>query len=391
MIDEQRPSQVKVCVVGSGPRFLSGISYYTNRLVHTFATRHTVSVILIRKLLPARFYPGRSRVGKRLVKFDYPPGTPVVDGIDWYWGRSLFRSWRQLIKEQPDVLVLQWWSAAVLHTYIVLALTARSLGARVVIEFHEVLDTGEQRIAPIRWYGKLFVPLLVRLAHGAVVHNEFDRRALEQNYRVDRLPVVMAPHGPYDQYGPLELTPPDSSNADVCRLLYFGVIRPFKGVEDLVGALDAMDDEEAARFVVTIVGETWENWTLPAEMIANSRHRDRIEFVNRYVSDEEVPGFFSRTDAVVLPYHRSSASGPLHLAMAYGLPVVVTEVGGLVEATGDYAGALRVPPSNPEAIRSALHEAAKLKGQRFADLHSWDRTLEGYESLFALTGVRTDR
>ena len=83
---------------------------------------------------------------------------------------------------------------------------AHCLGARVVIEFHEVQDTGEQRIAPVRLYGKLFVPLLLRLAHGAVVHNEFDRHALEQNYRVNRLPVVMAPHGPYDQYGPLEVT-----------------------------------------------------------------------------------------------------------------------------------------------------------------------------------------
>ena len=162
-------------------------------------------------------------------------------------------------------------------------------------------------------------------------------------------------------------------------------------MEDLVAAVDAMEDEEAGGFVVTIVGETWEDWTLPAAMIANSKHRDRIDFVNRYVSDEEVPGFFADADAVVLPYHRSSASGPLHLAMAYGLPVVVTEVGGLVEATNGYAGAIRVPPRDPDAIRKGLHRAAKLRGQRFADIHSWDRTLDGYESLFRLAGVESGR
>ncbi len=385
---------VKVCVVGSGPRFLSGISYYTNRLVHTLAARHEVSVILIRKLVPARFYPGKARVGKHLVRFAYPPGTAVVDGVDWYWGASIVRASRQLLRERPDALVLQWWSAAVLHTYLVLAVVARCLGARIIIEFHEVLDTGELRLLPVRWYVKVLVPVLVRLAHGAVVHNEFDRRALEQHYRVDRLPVVIAPHGPFDQYAssgpasPNGSPPSERPPSDTCHLLYFGVIRPFKGVEDLVAAIDAMDEDEAGRFSITIVGETWEDWTLPAEMIGHSRHRDRIAFVNRYVSDEEVPGFFARADAVVLPYHRSSASGPLHLAMAYGLPVVVTEVGGLVEATEGYAGAIRVPPRDTDAIRRGLHEAAKLRGQRFADVHSWDRTLASYESLFRLAGVR---
>ncbi len=387
------PPGIRVCVVGSGPRFLSGISYYTNRLVHTLATRNSVSVILIRNLLPARLYPGKTRVGKRLVKFDYPTGTSVVDGVDWYWGGSLIRACRLLMRERPDVVVLQWWSAAVLHTYLALSLVARCLGARIVVEFHEVLDTGEQQRPLIRSYGATFGPLLVRLAHGAIVHNAFDRRVLERHYRVDRIPVVTVPHGPYDQYRPKEMAqaPPTPSPSEVCRLLYFGVIRPFKGVEDLVAALDAMEDQEADSFMVTIIGETWENWTRPAEMIANSRYRDRIEFVNRYVSDDEVPGFFAKADAVVLPYHRSSASGPLHLAMAHGLPVVVTEVGGLVEATEGYAGAIRIPPRDPGAIRHGLHEAAKLKGQRFADVHSWDRTLEGYESLFRLAGVGTGR
>ncbi len=344
-------------------------------------------MILIRKLLPARFYPGKSRVGKQLVQFDYPPDTPVVDGVDWYWGASLVRALRQLVEERPDVVVLQWWSAAVLHTYLVLAVAGRCLGARIVIEFHEVLDTGEQRLRPIRWYGRVFVPLLVRLAHGAVVHNEFDRQALEHHYRVDRLHVAIAPHGPYDQYCSSDQESPAPSTSGACRLLYFGVIRPFKGVEDIVGALDAMDEEEASGFMLTVVGESWENWTLPAEMIASCRHRDRIEFVNRYVSDDEVPEFFAGADVVVLPYHRSSASGPLHLAMAYGLPVVVTEVGGLVEATDGYAGAIRVPPRDSKAIREALHEAAKLRGQRFPDVHSWDRTLDAYESLFRLVGA----
>src|SRR6201999_2257445 len=112
-----------------------------------------------------------------------------------------------------------------------------------------------------------------------------------------------------------------------------------KGLEDLVAAFDALTPELAAQFNLTIVGETWQSWTAPAEAIAASRYRDRITFVNRYVTDAEAGHYFARADAVVLPYRRGSASGPLQIAMAHGRHVVLYRVGGLVEAVNGYDGA----------------------------------------------------
>lgn len=378
---QRQATAMNICVVGSGSRFLSGISYYTNRLVHALAQEHRVSAILIRRLLPARFYPGRDRVGKALAEFTYPPGTEVFDGIDWYWGRSIIQALRFLSRRRPDVLILQWWSGTVLHSYLLLAWFARIRGARVVMEFHEVLDTGEMAIPGVKLYVGSLVPLLVRMTHGFIVHNEFDRAALEEHYGLAGKPVAIVPHGPYNQYTDTERVVREDDG--ICRLLYFGVIRPFKGVEDIITAFDSMNEQEAARFHLTVVGETWEGWTLPAEMIAASPHRDRIDFVNRYVADEEVQGFFAAADAAVLPYHRSSTSGPLHLAMASGLPVIVTSVGGLVEAADGYGGRLSVEPRRPDQIRAALQRAWELRGERFADPHSWERTLERYDALFA--------
>ncbi len=379
---------LRVCVVGSGARFLSGISYYTNRLINTLGERHRVSAILIRRMMPARLYPGRTRVGAPLTSFSYPPRTRVLDGIDWYWGPSIIRALRLLRSERPGVLVLQWWTGTVLHSYLALALLARLLGSKVVLEFHEVLDPAELNMPLVRWYVRAFSPLLIRLASGFIVHNEFDRSALSSHYPMLDRPVTIVPHGPYDQYarGPS----PERETGTVCHLLYFGVIRPFKGVEDIVTALELMGEEEAARFHLTVVGETWEGWTLPAERIANSPHRDRIHFVNRYVDDDDVGRFFAEADAVVLPYHRSSASGPLHLAMASGLPVVVSAVGGLVEASDGYEGAFRVPPKDPHAIRAALDEVYALRGKRFRDVHSWERTLAGYDQLFSAVGAASE-
>lgn len=383
-----------VCVVGPGAHFLSGISYYTNRLLNELGARHRVSAILMRQLLPTRLYPGRERVGLGLTRFNYPRGTPVFDGVNWWWGRSMMAALGLMRRERPEVVLLQWWTGTVLHTYLLLAAFARLLRARVVIEFHEVLDPGELKIGPVRWYVRALLPLLLRMSRGFVVHSEFDHQALMQTYGLGDRPIARIPHGPYDQYvthGGLPDRVGNGAVGEVCRLLYFGVIRPFKGVEDLIDAFDLFSEEEARRFQLRVVGETWEGWTLPNQRIAKSCHRQRIEFVNHYVPDSEVARLFAASDAVVLPYHRSSSSGPLHLAMAHGLPVIVSSVGGLVEATEGYEGALRVPPRDPSALRSALQQVWTMRGKRFADPHSWNVTVESYEELFEqICGSRVD-
>mgnify|MGYP003442010432 CR=1 FL=1 len=148
--------------------------------------------------------------------------------------------------------------------------------------------------------------------------------------RIDRLELEVAPHGPYDHMSVAE-QPVRDANDQVTRLLCFGLIRPYKGTEDAVLALDLMSAEDAADFHLTVVGETWENWDLPAEKIAVSKYRDRIDFVNRYVTDEEAVNYFASADVLVLPYRRGSASGPLHIAMATGLAIVLRRNGEIDE------------------------------------------------------------
>src|SRR5579863_9101718 len=124
--------QLRVCVVGAGTRFMSGISYYTLHLVNTLARSHQVSAVLMRQLLPTRFYPGRKRVGANLTGLQYDPRVRAFDGEDWYWLPSMLRALLFLIHDHPNVVVFQWWSGTVLHSYLLLAATAWLLGARVV-------------------------------------------------------------------------------------------------------------------------------------------------------------------------------------------------------------------------------------------------------------------
>ena len=369
----------RVCVVGPGTRFLSGITYYTYSLIEALSEAgHQCSAILIRNLVPERFYPGRARVGGDLTELQLPPDVRRFDGVDWHWGRSLARAIAFLRKERPQVLVLQWWTGAVLHTYLVLAIVARMRGARVVVEFHEAQDVGEAGLPFVARYTDLIGRSLLKLSAAQLVHSHFDRDLVKNRYGVNGS-VELVAHAGYDY---LPSRPPlRTAPADVINLLYFGVIRPFKGVEDLVAAMDLLG-EAGSRFWLTVVGETWEGWDLPTRLIADSPQRERITFVNRYVTDDEAAGYFAGADVVVLPYHRSSSSGPLQIAMAAGLPVVATKVGGLVEATAHYPGAVLVDPSSPASLADGVLEAAELVGRRFQGATTWADTARSYTELF---------
>jgi glycosyltransferase involved in cell wall biosynthesis len=374
----------RVVVIGSGWLYASGISHYTYRLSSALADEYDVGALLMRRLVPRRLYPGRDHVGAAVANaVVYPPSVPVYDGVDWYWGPSLTGALRYLDRQRPTVVILQWWTGAVLHTYLRLARYAARRGARVILEWHEGQDVGEATLPGTRRYVRALMPRLLSMVDAHVVHSGYDLRAIPAAYSLSGALVRVIPHGPYDHVVRSAAVPAGAEAAGGApfRLLYLGVVRPFKGVEDLVAAFSALDRDQASQFRLSVVGEVWEGWTAPDQAIARSPHADLIERVDRYVTDAELAEYFERADAVVLPYHRSSSSGPLHVAMAAGLPVVVTAVGGLVEAVQDYDGALLVPPRNPAALRDVLLQLPERRGHRYKDPHSWQRTVDAYRAL----------
>ena len=245
-------SPLSVCLVGPGWRFTSGISYYTCRLANSMADDQCdTSVILLRRLLPRLLYPGKARVGLKRASMQYAAGVSVFDGIDWWWGTSLARALRFLRSRRPKVLVLQWWTVATLHTYLLLAVAARLTGMRVVIELHELQDPGEAGLALARGYGRWGLRALIRLAHGAIVHSKSDWQLFESNYGPMDMRVALVPHGPYDQYRYVPETADPAITAAITKvrtapksdgtvnLLFFGLIRPYKGLEDLIRVFNA--------------------------------------------------------------------------------------------------------------------------------------------------------
>ena len=173
-------------------------------------------------------------------------------------------------------------------------------------------------------------------------------------------------------------------------MLCFGLIRPHKGVEVVLEAFRSVPDAE-----LWVVGMPRMSLA-PIEELA-ARMPGRVRIVPRFVPDPEVPAFFRRADVVVLPHLNAEQSGVLHIALAFGKPLVLSAVGGFPEIAERDGAASLVPPGNPGALAAALNELLDDEEERArlgeaaaaaaAGPYAWDRiaarTLDLYQSLLA--------
>ena len=171
-------------------------------------------------------------------------------------------------------------------------------------------------------------------------------------------------------------------------ILWFGVLRPYKGVEVLIEAFREVEGAE-----LWIVGRPW----MPVEPLkaAASRVGGTVRFVDRFVADSELPAYFRRAEVVALPYRSIDQSGVVYTALAFGKAMVLSDVGGLAELGRVHGAAELVPPEDPGALAQALRrlvsnpdERARLEARArdaAAGPFSWDgiarRTLDLYREL----------
>ena len=170
-------------------------------------------------------------------------------------------------------------------------------------------------------------------------------------------------------------------------MLFFGLLRPYKGVDVLLDAWREITDAE-----LWIVGHA----RMPVEPL-RQRAPANVRFVTRFVSDGELPAFFRRADAVVLPYTRTERfdqSGVLATALGFGTPSVLSDIGGFSEIAATGAAEL-VPAGDAAALHAALRgllddpvrrsQMSAAARAAAAGPYSWDeaarKTLAVYGSL----------
>ena len=261
-------------------------------------------------------------------------------------------------------------------------LNSISQKSKLIIEFHEVVDPLEEAILPIRLYSRIVGRLLTCKADAYIVHSNFDKKLIAMKYHLDIDRVHVIPHGLYDHHKKIDRKKAIATLGikEKFVILHFGLIRRYKGIPYLIDAFDRLPEEMAKNSRLLIVGELWEGGDEVVERVATSKYGDNITLIPKYVSDEEIPLYFSAADVIVLPYLRASQSGAAHIAMCYKKPIIASRVGGLEESMSKYEGAVCVSPGNADAIAGALikcYEQPKEIKCDLADL-GWDTIASRY-------------
>lgn len=201
--------------------------------------------------------------------------------------------------------------------------------------------------------------------------------------------VHVIPHGAFEhltQQAGEQSLPSELAGRDGPVVLYFGVVRPYKGVDVLVEAFREVEGAE-----LWVVGRPM-GVSLPALHAPAG-----VRFVPRYVSDAELPAFFRRADLLVLPHRTVDVSGVLFAGLAFGKPMILSDVGGFRELADEHNAARLVPPGDPGALAAAISELLSDPAERSrlaagaraaaAGPYSWDRvaerTLEVYREVMA--------
>ena len=193
---------------------------------------------------------------------------------------------------------------------------------------------------------------LTEAVDAVICHTEQGRcRLLRQGVLADRLHVV--PHGLLGRRLDTEPGP-----ADRIRLLQFGQIKPYKGVDVLLDALGLLTPAEQARLEVRIVGKPQQD---PAALVnrATALGLDAcVSFELGFVPEARVDALFAATDALLFPYRDIEASGVLMQAVAAGLPVIASRIGAFAELLVHGREALLVPAGDPPSLAAALRRLA---------------------------------
>jgi glycosyltransferase involved in cell wall biosynthesis len=278
-----------------------------------------------------------------------------------------------------DVAHFQWFDVPWLDRHLL-------PHAPVVLTAHDLLPR-EPRPGQARAQQRL-----LERVDAVIVHSEYGRRTLVEALAVEPGKVHVVPHGAFTHLTrqPHEVPlSPELASVQGPVALFFGLLRPYKGIETLLEAWHGIEDGE-----LWVVGRA----RMPLEPL-RAGAPPGVRFVPRFISDAELPALFRRADLIVLPYARTERfdqSGVLATALAFGKAVVLTDVGGFGEVAARGAAEI-VPPNDPAGLhevlgrlvgdRSARERLERAATAAAAGPYSWDeaarRTLEVYRAAGA--------
>jgi glycosyltransferase involved in cell wall biosynthesis len=202
-----------------------------------------------------------------------------------------------------------------------------------------------------RFFDKTFNRYFLNQYDGFVVLSEAVKQAV-LDLKPEALTYVLK-HPSYQQFGKkidkLQARQEIGVGLDKKTVLFFGLIRDYKGLDLLLEAFSGLDDS----FQLIIAGEVYGERKGYDTLIQQS-HNKHIYFVDQFIPSEKVQLYFSASDLCVLPYRTATQSGIKAMCDVFQLPVLVSQVGGLTEDISENENGFLIHEMNPQALAAQV-------------------------------------
>ncbi len=380
---------MKLAFLGPAPPFRGGIVTYYGLLARALEGRgHEVFWSSFARQYPGFLFPGTTQKGETAAWLDHANRPRFVPWSPWSWWRTA----RDIQAAAPTVLVIKYWLPFFAPGFFaVTALLRRWTDIRIIYLLDNVIPHEKYPL------GMWLTRCALGRGHAFIAQSDQVRLDL---FRVlpDTDPgcVPTVPHPVYDfgcpgreRKTPLEARRTLGLDPKAKLVLFFGFIKPYKGVVHLIDAAGALQDEFGEDLRILIVGDIYGDRRPYLQRIAASPGKSIIQLIDGFVPDEVVEDYFVAADLVVLPYVSATQSGIVQIAYHYDLPVVTTRVGGLPEVVLDGESGYLVPPGDSHALAEAIIRFFREnKGPEFAaavtrekQKYSWDAMAAAIEDL----------
>ncbi|KQC11272.1 MAG: hypothetical protein APR54_02865 [Candidatus Cloacimonas sp. SDB] len=373
-----------VTIVGTLPP-VKGISPYCLELIKSISKKTNCEFIGFNNIYPEFLYPGGTKITDEK---DEPISVEncVIKNILTYYNPFTW-IWAGLTIK-GNIIHLQWWAPVLAPIYWTIIAICKLRGMKTILTIHNVQPHERQ------YLNTFLNKSVLQLADHFIVHSSKNKDSLSQLYHIPEETISIIPHGILEPCNIRGVTKHEAREyLDLPKngkaLLFFGNIREYKGLDDLLYAFASVRNE-ISNLTLIIAGKPWENWEKYEKIIVRNNLQSNIVKKLDFIQLSEVEYYFAASDAVILPYKFfDSQSGVGALAIPYKKPLIITDTGGLPDfVKNDIAIA---KPNNPKDLarvivnclsnRTLLEQLSK-DSEEIALSYKWDaiaqKTIELY-------------
>lgn len=337
ILASNKSTQLKIAFFSALPPFRGGISSFSDFLVRALKRKALIEAFTFSKQYPKLLFPGKTQLDSKASK-RYPQIITSYNPLTYISAR------KQLRKVNSDVFIANYWMPFFAPMYVYMS---KSFGKNV---FKVALIHNLTPHEP-RFFDGYLNRLFIKQFDVFIVLSEKVKQDV-LSYRSNANCLVL-PHPKYKQFGEVQEKAKAralfsiSENSKV--LLFFGLIRDYKGLDVLLASMKHLDES----FILLIAGEVYGDKNKYLKQIAQISE-GRVLFHDRFISDDDVSNYFSAADCCVLPYKAGTQSGIQAIAASFNLPVLVSTNGGLHEQINEGQNGFILDHLNEEAVANKI-------------------------------------